>query len=337
MKKLAEKANVSRTAVSMILNGKSNGHISLENQKKVLKLAKEYNFRPNVAARKLRTGKSSSIGIIMPVPNTTFYADMATLFQRKLSDRGHSALFSFFYSSEPSEIEKAFRSIIGHGISGIISWEYNECFLREKVPAVLYTYSEPARLYTDQVSPDFGLMVDQTISHFFEHGHTRIAVMGLLCDPRIELLNKKLAEQGVSIPADYFIDVLGPDNLLNSKVEQIVNSNPAPTAIICHDDLIAARIHSRLLSLGKNIPDDFSILCFNDSSILSVLTPTVSAFSLHEDELTDMLIQLLFARIDKPEAQSVTRMIAPELIIRKSTSKKAGYNGFAQNTLNLKK
>ncbi len=322
MKKLAEKAHVSRTAVSMILNGKTNGHISIENQKKVLKLAKEYNFCPNVAARKLRTGKSSSIGIMMPVPRTTFYADMATLFQRKLSDRGYSALFSFFHSLEPSEIEKAFWSIAGHGISGIISWEYSECFLREKVPAVLYTYSEPARPYIDQVTPDFKVMVDQTIRHLLERGHTRIAVMGMLSDPRIELLHQKLLEHGLSIPEDCFIDVLVSDSLLDKKVEQIVNLNPAPTAIVCHDDLIVAGIHSRLLSLGKNIPDDFSILCFNDSSILSVLTPAVSAFSLHEDKLTDMLIQLLFARIENPQAQSVTQTIVPELIIRKSTSQK---------------
>ena len=321
MKELALKANVSRTAVSMILNGKTNGHISLQKQMRVLELAQHYNFRPNAIARGLRTGKQYSIGILMPVPHTPFYADMATLLQQGIAKRGYMALFSFFATSKNSEVEQAYRSVAGHGVAGVITWEYCHCLSEEKMPVVLYSYGEKTIPGVSMVVPDFNDMAEQALCHLSRLGHTHIAAVGDLSDPRLVLFRSRLEKKGIAVPPEYFRKRIYATEPVGDIVNDLFSLSPKPTAILCHDDLQAAQIHSYLIAIGKRIPDDCALLSFNDSSVLRVLTPSVTAFNMKEEEIANNLIGLLFERLEDANQEDTMRLIHSELQVRSSTHK----------------
>ena len=136
IKELAKLGGVSPGAVSMIFNGKADGHIAPAKQELIRALAKEHNYHPNLSAKSLRARKRYTVGIIMQAPYSTFASLAIAHLQAKLHGIGYAAFFSFWRTQ--NEIASAIETVFQHHVDGIITWNYHKVLEREKVPAIIY-------------------------------------------------------------------------------------------------------------------------------------------------------------------------------------------------------
>jgi len=120
LKDIAKDLNISKTAVSLVLNDKGDENkISKDTQKRILDYAKKHNYVPNQLARGLSRGKSETIGLIIPNISDTFYSMMAVHIERKAKDLGYIVIFSCTYEDHNKEAE-LIRSMLNRQVDGLI-------------------------------------------------------------------------------------------------------------------------------------------------------------------------------------------------------------------------
>ncbi len=150
IKDIAEKVGVSNAAVSLVLNGKEKeGRISLEVAEKIRKAAKEMNYRPNTAARSLRTGKTKMIGLIVADISNPFFSKLARYIENAAGENGYQVMFG---SSDESSIKFAKQAnlFIEKFVDGVIvappadSEETVLQFLSSGIPIVLVDRALPS-------------------------------------------------------------------------------------------------------------------------------------------------------------------------------------------------
>ncbi len=120
LKQIAEAAGVSSALVSMVLNGKAKQYgIGEEAAKKVMAIAEEMHYQPNLMARSLRSGHSHLIGLIVADIANPFFADLARVIEKTANERGYTVVYS---SSDESaeQMERQMNSMYNQGIDGII-------------------------------------------------------------------------------------------------------------------------------------------------------------------------------------------------------------------------
>lgn len=109
---------------------------------------------------------------------------------------------------------------------------------------------------------------------------------------------------------------------IGEKVTELVQSNKAPTAFICYNDQVAVILIQKLLSLGKNVPDDFSVVSI-DNSYLSSTLPSIRLTSVNhpKDEMGKMAAKMILKAIENNSFENQSYIYQPELNIGNSTKK----------------
>lgn len=106
LNKLAEELGLSKTTVSMVLNGQGDKHkINVDTQNRVIDFAKKYNYRPNQIARNLSIGKTMTLGLIIPNISDSFYSTIAYHFEDKASEKNYKVLLGSSREDNKKEIE----------------------------------------------------------------------------------------------------------------------------------------------------------------------------------------------------------------------------------------
>lgn len=313
MTEIARMAKVSQSAVSLVLNGKAAGRISVETQKRILKVVANYNYRPNLAAKGLRQGSVFTIGIIMPAPKNSFQAKMISTFQMKLEERGYMALFSFW--QELKTVRNSFESVVNRNVDGLISWEYDECMLAENIPTVLYCQSHPGM---DSVNIDFLSAVRQALEYFRELGHVRIGFLGNHHDPRFSAFKKEMLRMGLELRPEWTPEKsLGPEEG-KLCMETLLKVPERPSALIVRCDSMVAGALFAAYKAGVRIPHDISLISFDNSINSGFLLPPLTTFASPVETITDSFIDLVLSRIQNPDRADVSVTIRPELCLRES-------------------
>lgn len=209
IKNIAEKVGVSNAAVSLVLNGKEKeGRISKEVAEKIRKTAKEMNYRPNTAARGLRTGKTKTIGLIVADISNPFFSKLARYIENAAGENGYQVMFG---SSDESKMKftKQAHLFIEKSVDGVIvappaeSEDVIMQFLSNGVPIVLVDRVLPA-LPVSSVQVDNVSAAYQLTSELIKDGCRRIGFMGYdmklsNIQGRYEGYCKALVEAGISV------------------------------------------------------------------------------------------------------------------------------------------
>ncbi len=317
MEELAVLAKVSQSTVSLVLNGKGDGRIAKPKQERIRELARQHNYRPNMAARGLRAQRQYTIGIIMPTPANSFYANMVSGLQFELAKRGYMGLFSFCRCDE--ELPKAYDSALQHNVDGIISWVYHECLHSETVPTVIYYYHEGNDFSCIELNGE--AYAHDAIDYLVSLGHTRIGFGLVQQDVRYECLMQYRRELGLPENPAWSLSIPGT---LQGGVEfmtHLLSLKDRPTAIMLNDSMAYSAI-AIAARAGLKIPRDLSIIGYNDLEESSYFEPPLTTFNCHNREIVDSLIELVLERIENPSAPVVRRYITKsQLIIRESCAK----------------
>ncbi|MBY8875018.1 LacI family DNA-binding transcriptional regulator [Micromonospora sp. PLK6-60] len=305
---VAERAGLSKTAASMVLNGREGTRLSAEAHQRVFAAAEELGYRPNVAARSLRTRKTATIAFVSDIVATTRFA--GGLIRGALDaarERDHVLLITETQGDAAFE-QYAIDAILDRQVDGVI---YAAMATRRLAvpPAILggrvvllnATSAEPL----PSVLPDderAGARIAETL---LAHGHRdRIALIGrnrqkerdpeisLAAAARLRGIRGTLADAGVTLSTEGFCPEWQPEHGYTAT-RALLRRPTRPSAIICMNDRLAFGAYQALGEAGLSIPGDISMISFDDDPIATWLRPKLSTAALPHEQMGRRAVELL--------------------------------------------
>jgi len=332
IKDIAKLAGVSPSTVSRVISGHS--RISEATSKKVKEIMEELGYHPNVMAKSLVSKTTRTLGIILPRPAEQiflnfFFAEVIRGIVAQTAKAGYDLLMAAA-TPDTNEIDTVTRLVRGRRVDGIIllrsrQGDPNIAFLhKESFPFVLIGRSPD---YPDSLSVDndnVQAAYDAT-KHLIEQGHRRIGFVGgptdlIVSQDRMEGYWKAMRESGLAGRDEWIVE---GEFLQDSgyRAMSILMSLPErPTALVVTDDLISFGILRGLSELGYSVPQDLSLVSFNDIALSKLATPPISSIDIGIFQLGYTASHLLLRGI-QGETLLQKRIIIPHrLIVRESSS-----------------
>lgn len=272
IKDIAAKVGVSVATVSNVLNGKPN--VGATVRRKVLRAAKQLHYHPHRAAQAMRKGRTRTIGLVLPDLTNPFFPQLA---QAVENTARHLGLLVCLIDSQDSAAGETDGLILlsQHGVDGII-W----CPVGPRIPSPIRTLERPVVLI-DRPRPGFPvvhsnyLMGGQLLAKYaLQRGHSRV---GLLSGPR-NLESAQQRRDGFVTAFPDRIEIawevrMGFDGRLPQEARNALLHRQGATLIVAGNDLIAINAVRFLTQNNVHVPDDMSIVGFDDISWARIVTP----------------------------------------------------------------
>jgi len=332
LKIIAERAHVSVTTVSRVLSGDAEKcRISKKTEDVVRRIAKELHYEPNQLARALRLKQTYTIGIIIPDISNPFFSSIARCVEIESRKAGYSVMICD--SQENTEIEKESIKILGmRKIDGMIicpvgkEWKHIYEFTKLNIPIVTVDRYFPELNVPYVVSENYdGSM--QAVNYFIENGHRRIAFIQGLTDSSVNndrLRGYKDALQMHNLPLNESLivgDNFGEQSgYIGTKI--LLNGPERPTAIFAVSNLISLGAMRAISEEQLTIPDDISIIAFDDQPYFNYLCTPMTTVGQRKEEIGQISIKLLLNEINSDDISDNKRItVSTELIVRKSVKR----------------
>ncbi len=327
IKDIAKACDVSVTAVSLVLNGKGK-KISQENTQLILETAKKMNYRPNQLAVGLVKRKTNTIGLIVPDIANIFFAEMA----KGIEDIGRKSGYNVILcnSDDKHELELEYMETLGDkGVDGILTVLSSESFAKKgeesiemlsdlKIPAVVVDCFDHQSLFsTIAVDNHKGSMI--AVEYLISMGHSRIACVTGPLGPKLneERFNGyKRALENNKISFDKHLVYEGDFKYQSgfAAVDKLMKYKP--TAIFCHNDLMAYGCMAALKNKKIRIPEDISIVGFDDVFYSSIMEMPLTTVHQPVHDLGEKAAEILLEEICTPDRKKQSILLEPILVVR---------------------
>ena len=333
LKSIADHLNVSVTTVSRVLNGKSDTYrISKETRKRILIAAKELNYSPNQLARGLRLQKSHTIGYIIPDISNPFFSSIAKSVEKFARKSGYSILLCD--SEENTELEISLlqlmlnRKVDGLIISPVgIEVQHLLELSRRKIPVVLLDRYFPELDFPFVTSDNYKGALE-AVSLLIEYGHKRIAcIQGLRkTSPNNDRVKGYIdAHKNNDLPIDQSLivgDSFGEENgYIETKL--LLKNKEIPTAIFAVSNLISLGAIRAITEEGLKIPDDISMISFDDQPYSRFLATPMTTVAQQSAQIGQIATKILMDQIESNTIIEHKGIFLPtSLILRDSVSKR---------------
>jgi LacI family transcriptional regulator len=324
MSDVARLAGVGTMTVSRVLSGTV--PVSAETAQRVRTAVEQLKYRPNELARAFRGQRSRSIGLIIPYLYDPFFANCAHAVTTVAKERGYSVIITTSNEDPDSEYAEAEQMLQRH-VDGllVIPARFRQSRLTRallgKTPVVAFDrpVSDPS---IDVVLVQNTAGARRMVEHLIEHGHKRIAFMGLsraLFTINTRFLGYRRALQDAGLQIDTFFGCESQVDTLTA-VRDKLHGATAPTAIFTSNTLATRYVLSALLHLGVKMPNDLAFAGFDDFDLAELTSPSLSVVRQPALEMGRVATNLLFDRIERGELpQTGNRIVLPvEIVLRRS-------------------
>jgi DNA-binding LacI/PurR family transcriptional regulator len=329
LKHVAEAAGVSVKTVSNVVNGYA--HVTDATRTRVQQAIDELNYRPNLAARNLRQGRSDVIALALPELDLPYFAELARSVIKSAEARGWTVLIDQTDGLVERE-QLVIDGIRGRLIDGLI---FSPIALgadelgrrRDTVPLVLLgerVYDGPA----DHVSIDNVAAGRVATGHLVGLGRRRIAAIGDQPRPQSQTAHLRrrgyeeaLADAGLPVLPDLLIEVDAYHRADGAAAARQLMALPEPPdAIFCFNDLMALGTLRALLELGVRVPQDVAVVGWDDIEDGRYSTPTLTTIGPDKQQIASLAVEFLAARLGEGRAEPPREVTAGfELLIRESS------------------
>ncbi|MDP1676522.1 MAG: LacI family DNA-binding transcriptional regulator [Bacteroidota bacterium] len=328
LKDIAQKTGFSLSTVSRVLHkGSQKVSISAETTRIIKKTAEDLGYRPNIIARSLRTEQTHEIGILVPDISNPFFSTIVKNLASELRKFGYGTVV-YDTDENTSLEEESLRQLLDKRVDGLIiaavgqEAKHFKEIVKRGIPLVTLD-----RCFNDfdvdAVSVDnvYGAMI--AVQYLLNEGHQRVAfIQGLpgtyASDERKKGYCKVLDIAG--IPIDPTIIVGSDFRAFNGYIEtkHLLSMKNPPTAIFSASDLITLGVLEALREEKKIIPQEISLVTFDDPYFTKYLSPAITAVAQPIERMVEIAVNLLFRRMKNPKEQSRRVLLEPSLIIRNS-------------------
>jgi len=328
---VARRAQVSKSTVSLVINGSSLVHPGTA--ARVMEAIAELNYVPNRSARVLQSGRSHLIGIIVSDITNPYFAELVrSVFTTAKAEAYDGFVFDTDYDTE--RLLQHLDHLRPHRPDGILllTTEQSETALARleeiDLPAVVLNWGVTGRRVSE-IAVDYALGMTQLIDHLGALGHRRLAFVGGLREyhstyAREQAFQHVIAAQGARFEAPILWrgDFRPQIETGVRIVEQCKALPPAqrPTALVASSDLMALSILRALATAGVRVPADISVAGIDDIALASFVTPALTTLDLPRRMMGAWAFTLLKQMIDDPKLTPAAYVAEPRLIMRESVA-----------------
>lgn len=326
---ISQRTQFSISTVSRVLSGKAATYrISDQTVDIITKEAKRCNYTPNLLAKGLCTNKTNTIGLLIPDVDNPFFANIASVIIHEAKNNDYTIILVNTMENEKHEKE-GLKSLLARSVDGIIvvpcgsSPEYLETICKQATPILLID-----RYFTETSLPyvctdNYKGALDAT-QFLINNGHKKIAciqgvVHSMTVKERIRGYTDALRANGL----DDYKHISGEDfSIQNGYIETklILSSKNCPTAIFTMSNTILLGAIKAIREAELSIPNDISIISFDDNKYLDFLNPAITRVAQPTDNIGKLSIKILIKSIDNKELDSIQILLPPSLIVRDSVA-----------------
>jgi LacI family transcriptional regulator len=324
MSDVARLAGVGTMTVSRVLSGTV--RVSEETAQRVHTAIQQLNYRPNELARAFRGQRTRSIGLIIPYLYDPFFAYCAHAVTTVAQENGHSVIITTSGEDPDREFSEAEQMVQRH-VDGLLlipaktSQPRLTRALFGKTPVVAFDRPIPNENF-DAVIVQNTAGSQKIVRHLIEHGHKRIAFMGLsrgLFTINTRFLGYRRALQEAGLREDAFFGCHSQEDTLEKIREKLQGAN-APTAIFTSNTLATRYVLDALMHLGVKMPRDLALVAFDDFELADLTSPPLTVVRQPAHEIGRVATTLLFERIltGKPASSNRKIVLPVEVVLRRS-------------------
>ena len=328
---VAARSGLSKTAVSLILNDRPGSRLSAEAAERVRQAARELDYRPDPAARSLRTQKTRTVGFISDDVTVTRYASAMIRGALDVAEQHEHTVLSAETGSSAPRTAQALNAMLDRRADGVVfalmaARQIDVPKVPGDLPVVILNgtsgQGHPAVLPAERVA---GYEITRLL---LDQGHRRIGMIGNspvgIADPRVSVtlrdrfagIAAALAEAGVELAAtveqrswEPELGYLGAHEILRQGVDL--------TALLCLNDRLAFGAYQALQEHGLRVPRDMSVASFDDDEIASYLRPGLTTARIPYEEMGRQAMQ---AVLSGDQASSSQRLVPMPIVRRDSVA-----------------
>lgn len=330
LKEVAKKADVSITTVSRVIN--DSDKVNVETRERVQKAMRSLGYQPSRVAQRLRgtKGRSKLLGLIIPDIQNQFYSNIV----RGIEDVSYGNDYAVILcnSDENPNKERFYLNVLrSESVDGVILppiHQYGKMvdgMIESGIPLVCVD-RKLAKESVDTVVVNNREGARSAVSHLIELGHTQIAIIS--SSPQFSSFQERqagyeeaLKEYGLPINRE-LIREGDPRSSKNAKLltKNLLESEPPPTALFVTNNLMTLGALEAINEMGFKIPEDISIIGFDDMPWATAITPPLTVVRQPGYEMGRRAAELFFQRVADPDREPVQVMMDTNLIVRQSTA-----------------
>jgi DNA-binding LacI/PurR family transcriptional regulator len=288
---VARRCGVSQSTVSLVFSGKSAGRISARTEAAVRAAATELGYRPNAAARALKTGAARTVALVVPDVTNPFFGGLLRGAQTAAREAGFAV--ALIDTANDRDWGAASAEALQAGpADGLMLFEVDPPPRSAGSEPIVVIESESRGHPSVRLDAERG--TEAAIRHLLELGHTRIGHVASVFDRPTFRLRRRAVDRLV----DGAVPRIGADFTLDSAsaaAQQLLREHPELTALFCDDDVLAGGAYLAARARGVSIPGDLSVVGFDDLDFARVLEPPLTTVATDPEALGAAALEALMS------------------------------------------
>jgi LacI family transcriptional regulator len=320
---IARAAGTSPSTASRAINGK--GYVSAAARARLLAAADELGYVPNASARTLKQKTSRVVGVVVSDLGNQFYGRLSAAIEQTLREAGYQMVLVGDNSEDAEEVA-AVRTFLAMRAPGVIMTPVGEkasALLARHGVSVVEVDRTLARTPCDAVVIDNERGGHAATAHLLDAGHRRVALLVAATSWTSDagrLAGYSRAHGDARVPVDERLILRvafhAPD--AEQRIADLLERE-RPTAVFAANNLLAEQVWRMIRKRGLRLPDDISLVGFDDVPWMEMVSPGMTVVAQPTEELGRRAARLLVRRIDDPQAPRVVERLEPTLVVRGST------------------
>lgn len=329
IKDVAKLAKVAPSTVSRVIA--NNPRISEKTKKKVREAMDELGYHPNFIARSLASQSTQAIGLVMPSStDVVFQNPFFPTVLRGLSEGAHEKHYALYMTTGKTDneiLDGVIQMVQGGRVDGVVLL-YSKIedkvliYLQERgIPFVVI--GKPFKHVEEitHVDNDNFRATKEVTEYLIQLGHDHIAFVGgnlnlVVTVERLLGYEKALREAGISLNDDYIVHEEFLREGGQEAVRELLSLKVPPTALVVADDLMALGVLNTLDELGIKVPEDISIISFNNVLVSEMSRPPLTSVDINIFDLGFEAARSLIQKIENPK-EPIKRIIIPHQIVKR--------------------
>jgi LacI family transcriptional regulator, galactose operon repressor len=333
---VAKRAKVSTATVSRTVNQVAT--VDAQLAKRVWKAIEELGYYPNRQARALVSGRSRVFGLIVSEITNPFFPEIVQTFETLAVEQHYEILLTSTIH-DPKRMELAVRRMIEGRVDGVAILtfgmeEYLLEHLRFRNLPLVFIDIGPKAPRVSNIRVDYADGIRQAVQHIAALRHKRI---GFIAGPvrlrsamaRKDAFQASMREIGLPVNSDFLVE--GDHKLEGGKkaLKKLAELRERPTAVLCSNDMTAIGVMREAFELGIKVPQDLSVIGFDDIRMAEFLTPPLTTVQMSQSELARLAFEALLKEVKRetPVPEGTEYILKTRLVLRNSTTFPPSYTG----------
>lgn len=322
MDDVASEAGVSRALVSLVM--RDSPQVSEKRRQAVLAAADRLGYRPNILARNLASRRTQTLGVLVNDLHNPFFSELVDGIEQE-AEKQHLQVLILNGGRDVAREQKAIETFLQFRVDGMVLvgslLEGEQLAVTTRQAPAVVVASGWKHAGVDAITTDDNRGAALAVEHLVSLGHRTIAhldgAQNTSADPRRDGYVRAMLAHELEPRV-----VLGGDDEDDAKaaIDRIVESRETPTAIFAFNDLVAAGALDRLDDLGFRVPDDISLIGYDNTFIAGLHRLSLTTINQPRAQMGRLAVSTLAQRIENAETEPVQLRLEPELIRRGTTA-----------------